>query len=90
MAGKSKLNEEDIQNLLYRLSTDDDFRAQIEHNPGKILEEYNIDELPAAGVIPKSVTLPSKQDVVDNHDTYVENIQSAEDSVFGFIWHHHL
>jgi putative modified peptide len=55
------ISDEEAHKFLDRLATDDDFRAELEQNPGAILRDHGI-ELDAENV-PETVTLPPKDDI---------------------------
>jgi len=84
---KTRLTEADVEHFLLRLATDDSFRAQVESDPATILSDYNINVNPQSGTIPDTVTLPSKQNILDCMDQYVDKIRDEQDGVFGYIWY---
>ncbi len=84
---KTILSEADVEHFLLRLATDDDFRYALESNPEKVLQEYGITVEPAPGVIPDTVTLPDKQNILDNLDSYVDKIRGEDNGIYGFIWY---
>ena len=73
--------EDDALAFLDRLANDDDFRAEVEQNPGAVLRAHGI-ALDAAN-IPETVTLPPKAEIAE----FVEREQTkraAARNVLGY------
>jgi putative modified peptide len=55
------ITDREARELLERLATNDEFRAQVESNPRDVLLEYRIDLSEES--IPATVTLPPKEEI---------------------------
>ena len=71
-----------VRELLQKLATDDAVRESVESDPVNTFAEYGLDLDPA--LVPKGVTLPSKEDILENLEEYVE--KGAEDTFFLIIF----
>jgi putative modified peptide len=72
MTGK---NQEQIQLLLKKLASDDEFRAAFEANPIPVLAKFGIDV--DAKTAPATVTLPSKDEIAKNFDTLSQEMHAT-------------
>jgi putative modified peptide len=55
------ISHEDAQKFLERLANDDDFRAELEKNPGEVLRDHGIEIDPKN--LPETVKLPPKDEI---------------------------
>lgn len=64
------MGSQKVRDFFEKLSKDDDFRQSVIDDPAAILTDWDIDYDPDE--IPDEVELPTKQDIVDKIDEYVD------------------
>jgi putative modified peptide len=80
---RSPHDPKQLDALLDRLSSDDDFRERFLGNPTDALSEFGIAADPAK--IPPIRRLPSKQQLRNDHDAVRERLADSPDFVFILI-----
>lgn len=65
---------EQIEEFLNKLDSDDDFRHTLKNDPATILDQYGIPYVAADLPAPDDVELPPKGEVSDNLQTYRDTL----------------
>jgi putative modified peptide len=73
------IHDDEAREVLERLATDDEFRAQVESNPRAVLLEHRIDVSEES--IPATITLPPKEEI----ESFIQTHLPGPGEAYGYL-----